>query len=220
VAPKTERLTILCENEEATDVLLKGSGKLKFLKRCRGYGNEVMFQTQIRVTSNATNKDVIPDLNIIYDCCENEGVKLNIEQVKLFAPLKHVTNNLEDLEYASHKVDDVEKLISEQEWKLHHSARVMYLSFLTILGLVVIGLIILCYCCKCCHRCFPNYFKSCKDCEPIKAIVFKPKFVNKVNLSDERLPQIEEEIELTSSVVRPSPGRERRSVSEPVKGKR
>jgi len=36
-------------------------------------------------------------------------------------PLKGVVNRLDDLRLTSHKVDEVNRLILEQEWKIKHS---------------------------------------------------------------------------------------------------
>jgi hypothetical protein len=66
------------------------------------------------MTTN-TEKDFIPPLSLAYDCCtfEKRGVKL--KNIQLDSPLKNTVNRLEDLRLASHKVEEVDKLTSEQE---------------------------------------------------------------------------------------------------------
>ena len=55
--------------------------------------------------------------------------KLN--ELHLRIPLRSVTSSFDDLRIASHKVQDVEDLISEQEWKIKHSTADSHLSFLS-----------------------------------------------------------------------------------------
>ena len=45
-------------------------------------------------------------------------------------------NRLDDLRLASHKVDEVNKLISEQEWKIKHLTSYFHLSFLSYMGVI------------------------------------------------------------------------------------
>jgi hypothetical protein len=55
------------------------------------------------------------------DCCLSEGKSINLNNIHLDLRLKNIINHLDDLRIGSHKVDDIEKLISEQEWKIKHS---------------------------------------------------------------------------------------------------
>ena len=68
--------------------------------------------------------------------------------------MKNIVNRLDDLRLASHKVEEVERLNSEQEWKLKHSTSDFHLSFLSYVGVVTTGIvmIIFCYCCVCVVR--------------------------------------------------------------------
>ena len=49
----------------------------------------------------------------------DKNFKLN--ELRLHIPLRSVAGSLDDLRIASHKVEDVEKLIHKQEWKVKHS---------------------------------------------------------------------------------------------------
>jgi hypothetical protein len=100
-------------------------------------------------------------------------------------------NRLDDLRLASHKVEEVDRLISEQEWKIKHSASDYHVSFLSYIGMFTIGIvmIIFCYCCccKCCKRNFPSFSKWLRDNNPCTTIIIKPKIVNSVHSSRESL---------------------------------
>jgi hypothetical protein len=75
---------------------------------CRSYGAKVCIQAQMTISTDNTDKDIIPHLSLEYDCCEPEGKKINLNNIHLDSPLKNVVNHLDDLRIASHKVDEVE----------------------------------------------------------------------------------------------------------------
>jgi hypothetical protein len=52
--------------------------------------------------------------------------------------------SLDDLRIASHKVEDVEGLIREQDWKIKHSTIDSHLTFLFHVGMVTTALTLLC----------------------------------------------------------------------------
>jgi hypothetical protein len=81
---------------------------------CKGYGSKVLIQAQVTITSNNTGKDIIPPLSLYYDCLSGErSIKLN--KIHLDLPIKSVVIHLGDLKLASYRVEEVEKLISEEE---------------------------------------------------------------------------------------------------------
>ena len=188
VAPRPDALTILCSKQEPSDIGVEGTGKLRLHSNCKAYGARVLIQAQTTVSFNNSEKDIIPPLSLDYDCCNfvGRGVKLN--DVHLDLPMKNMVNCLDDLRLATHKVEEVDRLISEQEWKLKHSTSDFHLSFLSYVGVVTTGIvmIIFCYCC-CCKRNFPNFSKWWKDTNPCPTIVIKPKIVNSVHSSNESL---------------------------------
>jgi len=142
------------------------------------------------MTTNNTEKDTIPPLSLDYDCCITEKKTTKLNDIRLDLPLKNIVNRLEDLRLASHKVEEVDRLISEQEWKIKQSKFDYHLSFLSYVGMVTTSLvmIILCYCCcKCCKRRFPNVSKWWKDNNPCTTIIMKPKTINSVHSSRESL---------------------------------
>ena len=191
VAPKPEVLTVLCSKHEPSDVTLVGTGKLKLNNLCKGYGSRILIQTQITISTNNTDVDIIPRLPLNFDCCEVQGRNFSLNNIHLNLPLTNVIHHLDDLKVANHKVEEVEKLIEEQNWKLRHSNMDYHLSFLSYVGMVTTTLtcFILFYCC-CCKRCLklcPNFSRWWKDNNPCTTIVFKPKIVNSIHSSRESL---------------------------------
>ena len=115
VAPKPEVLTVLCSKHEPSDVTLIGTGKLKLSNLCKGYGSRILIQTQLTISTNNTDKDIIPHLPLEFDCCEFQGRNFSLNDIHLNLPLNNVVHHLDDLKVANHKVDEVEKLIEEQD---------------------------------------------------------------------------------------------------------
>lgn len=188
----SEIVTILCNNQEPQDVIIKGTGKLKLFKRCKCYGLNTFLQSEEVVKSNVTNKDIIPTLNLTYDCCD-EDVTFKIDELEMHLPIKHTVTHIDELNVASHKIEEVNKLIDDEQWKLLHTRKTNNLSFLSYVGfttIIVFGLIVLCCCCKKCN-CGPKFNKWWKDCNDDKTscinICFKPRIVNKCHASDTSL---------------------------------
>ena len=115
VAPQPDVLTILCSKEEPSDSEIAGTGNLKLHGPCKVYSSRILIQAQTIKTSNNTEMDIIPPLSLEYDCCVSEGRTTKLNRINLELPLKNTVNRLEDLRLASHKVEKVDKLISEQE---------------------------------------------------------------------------------------------------------
>ena len=94
------------------------------------------------------------------------------------------------MKVANHKVEEVEKLTEEQDWKLRHSNMDHHLSFLSYVGMVTMTLtcFILFYCCcKCCLKLYPNFSRWWKDNNPCTTIGFKPKILNLIHSYRESL---------------------------------
>jgi len=190
VAPRPDVLTILCSKQEPSDIEIVGTGKLILHSACKAYGARVLIQAQTIMTTNNTEKDIIPPLSLDYDCCITEKKTTKLNDIRLDLPLKNIVNRLEDLRLASHKVEEVDRLISEQEWKIKQSKFDYHLSFLSYVGMVTTSLVMIilcCCCCKCCKRRFPNFSKWWKDNNPCTTIIIKPKIINSVHSSRESL---------------------------------
>jgi hypothetical protein len=112
VAPRPDVFTVLCSKQEPSDIEVVGTGKLILHSACKAYGTRVLIQAKTIMTSNSTEKDIIPPLSLDYDCCTFEKVNAKLKNIQLDLPLKNIVNRLEDLRLASHKVEEVDKLIS------------------------------------------------------------------------------------------------------------
>ena len=140
-----------------------GTGKLGLHSNCKAYGGRVLTQAQTAVTFNISEKDIIPTLSLDYDCCNFVGKDVKLKDIHLNLPLKNVVNRLDGLRLASHKVDEVNRKIFEQEWKIKLSTSYSHLSFLSYVGVITISFVMIvffyCCCCKCSKRKFPSLFK-------------------------------------------------------------
>lgn len=158
VAPKEEGLTILCNDNRPTDVLLKGTGKLTFYGKCKGYGTQVFIQSEQIIRTNVTTEDIVPALNMEVDCCVINSEKRNISELKLDMPLEHVVQHLDDLKVAGHKIAEIEEEIAFQEQHGISEVSWYHYSFWAYLGVITLTIITLCCLCRYC-KCFRNCFK-------------------------------------------------------------
>jgi len=179
VAPVPDVLTVLCSRHLPMDVKLSGSGKLQLNPLCKAYGS--------RIVSNLTNRDIIPPMSLEYDCCGSIDKNFKLNELHLHLPLRSIAGSVDDLKVASHKVEDVERLIFEQEWKMKHSMLDWHLSFLSYVGMATTGLTLtcLCCCCKCCHKRCSKFSRCWKDNNPFTTIVFKPRIITSIHSSRE-----------------------------------
>jgi hypothetical protein len=53
-------------------------------------------------------------------------------------PVKNILTHINELEMASYKIKEVEKLIADQEWKMRHSINTSRLSVLAATGSVAL----------------------------------------------------------------------------------
>jgi hypothetical protein len=93
-------------------------------------------QSRSTLVSNRTRNDVIPSVSLEYDCRGSEDQNFKLNELHLHIPLRSVANSLADLRIASHKVEDVENLILEEDLKIKHSTVVSRLSFLSYVRMV------------------------------------------------------------------------------------
>jgi hypothetical protein len=164
----------------STEVFLKGNF-LAYVIRLP----QTNIQSRSALVSNRTSKDVIPSVSLEYDCCGSEDQNIKLNKLHLHVPLRSVTNSLDHLRIASHKVEDVENLIHEQDLKIKHSTVVSRLSFLSYVGMVTNSLTLICLCYCCCSKC-PKFSKWWKDNNPCTMIVVNSKTVKSIHSSRER----------------------------------
>lgn len=149
-------------------------------------------QLQLDVTFhsvNNTDKVINPPLNLTHDCCEMTVDALPLGKMQLEIPIKSIPTHDGDLHLANHKVENVQKLVDEQERKSKLTAENM--SLLSMIGtmIFVVFFCLLCCCCclcRCCRNCWLRivrwwYF----DDNTCRTIVFRPKIVNSVSTASE-----------------------------------
>jgi hypothetical protein len=184
-------MTVLCPDQEPTDVEIKGSGILTFLTDCMGYGDRVMIRSITSHYVNHIRKDIIPLLYLPFDCCETGGNKIHFDELQLETPLKNILTHNDELQLASYKVNDVQKLIEEQQWKLKHTSKTHQLSVLSSIGAatlaLLIGILCCCCCCRCCRNFWPKFVKWACNRDKCSSIVFKPRIINSMHTSSDSL---------------------------------
>jgi hypothetical protein len=103
-----DHLTIVCSGQNLSDLEIKDNGVLTFLSDCTGYGDRIMIRSITAHYVNRTEKDIIPPLELQFDCCESVSNKINLDELQLESPIKNVLMHNDELKIASYKVNDVE----------------------------------------------------------------------------------------------------------------
>ena len=122
MAPVPEHLTVACTGHKPTDVEITGSGVLTFLAACTSCGNTAIIQTLTVHSVNNTAKGLNQPLNFTHDCCEMNVDTLSLGAIQLKDPIKSIPTHDEDLHLANHKIENVQKLVDEQEQKVAHTS--------------------------------------------------------------------------------------------------
>ena len=68
-------------------------------------------------------------MSLEYDCCGGIDRNSKLNELRLHIPLRSVADSFDDLIITSHRVEDVENLIIEREWKVKHLTIDSHLSF-------------------------------------------------------------------------------------------
>jgi hypothetical protein len=102
-------------------------------------------------------------------------------------PLETYSHN-DKLQFASYKVNDVQKLIEVYEWKLKHDRSTFQLSVLSSIGRAMLTLLIaiLCCCC-CCRNCWAKFLTWDWNNSKCSTIIFKPRIINSLHTSIDSL---------------------------------
>jgi hypothetical protein len=203
VAPEPDQLTIIYQGQEPFDVKIKENGKITFYKRLYRLWIANINQIFYRRNVNNTDKYVIPPLTLTMECCESESNKLKLDAISIKTPIMNILTHTDELKLASHKVDDLEKLIRGQEWKLTQNAKTHQLSIIAYTASLTLGLlmcILLCCCwCKCCRNWGLKSLRACKECNRCTAIIFKPRIATNVHASDDDVSNKDVRLKLVTS---------------------
>lgn len=130
-------------------------------------------------------------VELSFDCCETPEETATFEKLEFDVPLQNVLSHNDDLKFAGHKIEEIQKLIDDQEWKLNHNEKTNNLSFLSYIGMAtmfVLAVLTCCSCCKPCRNICPWLTKWCKDHGSCTHVITKIKVNNKVHSSQEELP--------------------------------
>jgi hypothetical protein len=143
--PKSEGITILCGDKPPVDIIVSGIGKLGISADCKGFGKSALFQTHsiLNVDSAGYDSDFLSKVHLEYDCCEGLNEKVNISMINVNTSFKHVVSHLDDLKIASRRIDDVEHMIRDQEWKQLHTSSHNKYSALVYVCLLLLTLYVL-----------------------------------------------------------------------------
>ena len=137
VAPVPEHLTVLCTGHKPTDVEITDSGVLTFLAACTSYGNTAIIRSLTFHSVNNTAKGLNKLLNFTHNCCEMNVDTLSLGAIQLKEPIKSIPTYDEDLHLANHKIENVQKLVDEQEQKVAHTSG-KNMSLLCMFGTVIL----------------------------------------------------------------------------------
>jgi hypothetical protein len=104
------------------------------------------------------SQDFVPTIPLDFECCLTFETTKEFEEIPLSVPLSNILASADDLGLASHKVDEVEQMIKEQEttdyskWCTHVTSLSAIVSF-------IIFIVLSCCCCCCCKDCRSCWFK-------------------------------------------------------------
>ncbi|XP_031348048.1 uncharacterized protein LOC116174295 [Photinus pyralis] len=158
VIPKEESVTINCKNTNPFDIRLFGVGKISLRKGCKAYSSSAMLISHSIFSDSTIFLEYVPNVDLDFDCCEdNSNSKINITQINLSKHYKVISRHLDDLNIASHKLDEIDKINDKLRNNIHNQAIVHKYSILAyIVGSIVLLLIFYCICKKtknCCGIC-------------------------------------------------------------------
>jgi hypothetical protein len=123
-APDAESVTILCCDKNPLDLIITGVGKITLNAGCKGYSSFALLQTSVIVKAKSMKKeDILSKVNFNIDCLEELGIRFNTSSSPINLEFKHVASHFDDLRHASYKISELEKEISEQEWKNHLTSK-------------------------------------------------------------------------------------------------
>lgn len=114
VMPRKTIGTLTCKNKEPVDVELINTGIIKISNSCKLYTTNIILQTQTLGLESNYNS-VLPQIDIVSDDCCKKLKNKNITKIN-FVPLKiHEKLDLESLNLASHKIDNINDIIDQME---------------------------------------------------------------------------------------------------------
>ena len=65
--------------------------------------------------------DLISQVPLQYDCCEELGIQVNLSKLAMDLTYGRSVSHLDDMKYASKKVSDLLEEVRDQEWRNNHA---------------------------------------------------------------------------------------------------
>jgi hypothetical protein len=98
-------------------VVLTGTGKLTIRSSCKGYSLTALLTTKndVQVNTSKYGGDLLSKVETQFECCESLCIPGNLSHIELDMKFKHIVSQVEDLKYASSKISELEKIVTEQE---------------------------------------------------------------------------------------------------------
>jgi len=123
-APHPDTVTILCQNENPTDVTIRGVGKLHIQTGCKGYSVMTILYSSAEAgtTSTRVKGGFLSQVTFQYDCYEELGMQISLSTLSIDLTYQKTVSHLDDFKYASKKVSELLEDVKEQEWKNSHVA--------------------------------------------------------------------------------------------------
>lgn len=150
VTPEPEVLSVLCnENVKQVDILKRG--RLTLQPGCKAYTSYITLYAMSTTLRNISN-DFLPTVPMNFDCCLMFKETKDFSQLPLSIPLRNILSSVDDLRMASHKVDEVEKMIKNQEVKDYYRYYKYVTSWTVMMSTMIFFIVICCCCCCCCCR--------------------------------------------------------------------
>ena len=84
-APGTDSMTVLCNDRDPVDILLKGAGKLVIDSTCKGYSKAALLQPMRSLLANSSNNrdSQLIQVKLHNECCEELGTRLKLSTLNL-----------------------------------------------------------------------------------------------------------------------------------------
>lgn len=113
VAPQLELFTTLCQDGQRHSDRLQGRGILVLRQDCNGLGSKSILYPHSHHETNLTKDDIIPLVDVSINCCLTIPEQEIIKDIPLNLPLSNIMSSINELNTASLRIDEVNKLMKE-----------------------------------------------------------------------------------------------------------
>ncbi len=141
--PNTETLTISCtNNDKPMDVTLKNCGSVTLAKQCKAYSSSTILMPHDNIYQSEVYSEIVPPFDIIDECCQKvKEHQINFSEIVLNQHYKTLSKHIPELNIASHKLDDIEKLADD----IHKNKATSRYTFSASILAYILAIIVLFY---------------------------------------------------------------------------